>query len=64
MNEMHRGYLGSLPVDNPERPKLRDQVHGDHKRLAARTAKFLTRQSPCKPFESGANTLPGMEGFV
>lgn len=23
----------------------------------------FTRQSPCRPFESGANTLPGMEAF-
>jgi hypothetical protein len=68
-----------------ERLDLRAQVRGDAKKLASKTAKFLTmhaeyaarrsfdkrrniiepfvlpnpitRQSPCKPFESGKNTL-------
>ena len=87
--ECHKALM-SLPINNPERNKLRDAVKGDAKKLAARAHKYLTmsaeykaretfqrkryepepplaqrlarlapctRQSPCKAFESGKNTL-------
>ncbi len=91
----HWKHLKALPVDNPERQKLKDRVPGSAKSLERRTRKFLslspefqrvnpvpldkiplpqgprypaashgTRQSQPLPFESGTNTLPGMERFA
>jgi hypothetical protein len=81
----------SLPLDNPERPRLRERVPFSQKKLDQMTRKFLTlapefkpnpipidqrplpkdpiypawcrgtRQLPCRPFESGSNTLPGLD---
>lgn len=34
------------------------------KQLAAKAARYLTRQMACKPYESGRNVLPGMEPFA
>jgi len=89
----HFEHLVGLPVDNPERPKLRDRIPLTGKKLEMRARKFTTlapefqrspepewwnktnpeprypahvhgtKQLQCLPFESGDNTLPGMEDF-
>jgi hypothetical protein len=41
-DRIHRAHLGSLPVHDPERPKLRDVVEGDFETLQRKAHKYLT----------------------